>query len=258
MRRWLRLYASIVLLVLYGPLAVMAAFAFNESKYMRWTKLSLHWFRDLLTDRNLLDALEDTLVIGAGVTLVSVTMGTLLALSLSRVRFRGQRLYNALVTLPIMVPDIALGIALLMFFTAIHLPLGRTSVIIAQSTFGLSYAALVIAARLKGIDRSIEQAALDLGATPWQAFWKVTFPALRPAILAASLLCFTLSFDDFVITYFTTGPGTSTIPLEIYGMVRRGVSPKINALSTLLVAASLTLTLLAAWLVRRPQLRGAR
>jgi spermidine/putrescine transport system permease protein len=123
-------------------------------------------------------------------------------------------------------------------------------VILAQSTFGLAYAAMVVAARLHRFDRNLEHAARDLGATPWQAFRLVTFPAIRPAIVASSLLCFTLSFDDFVITYFTTGPGTTTIPVEIYGMVKRGISPKINALSTLLFMATLVLTVLAARLHR--------
>jgi spermidine/putrescine transport system permease protein len=256
-RRWLGAYAALVLALLYAPLAVMALFAFNESKYMRWTRFSTRWFAELVADRRPLDALADTLVIGAGTTIVSVALGAAIALPLSRVRFRGQRLSNALVALPVMVPDIALGIALLMFFVALHVPLGRVTVVAAQSTFGLSYAALVIAARLRGFERSIEDAALDLGATPWRAFWKVTFPAMRPGIVAAALLCFALSFDDFVITYFTTGPGTSTLPVEVYGMVRRGVSPKVNALSTILVLASLALTVLAARFARSAKPAGS-
>ena len=255
MRRLLAVYAGFVFFLLYAPLAVMGAFSFNDSKFMKWTSFSTHWYADLGKDQTLLSALGDTLVIAAGTTFISVVLGTLIALTLSRVTFRGRRLYNTLVSLPVMVPDIAMGIALLMFFAAIHVPLGRITVIIAQSTFGLSYAAFVIATRLEGFDRSVEQAAIDLGATPWQAFWRVTFPLIRPGVVAAALLCFTLSFDDFVITYFTTGPGTSTIPVEIYGMVKRGLSPRINALSTLLTAASLVL-LLASLRFARPQVAG--
>lgn len=258
MRRLLALYAALTLAVLYVPLAVMGAFSFNDSKFMRWTRASTRWYSDLARDEKLLSALGDTVVIGLGTTFVSVALGTMIALGLSRSKFRGQRLYNTLVSLPVMVPDIAMGIALLMFFAALHVPLGRGTVIVAQSTFGLSYAAIVVAARLQGFDRSTEQAALDLGATPWQAFWRVTFPALRPGVIAAALLCFTLSFDDFVITYFTTGPGTSTLPVEIYGMVKRGISPKINALSTLLVAASLVLILVSLRLSRSPVPGGVR
>ena len=255
MKRLLPLYAFFTFTLLYAPLAVMALFSFNDSKFMRWTGFSTRWYGALLDDRRLQDALWDTVIIGAGTTFLSVALGTLIALPLTRVTFRGRKLYNTLVSLPLMIPDIALGIALLMFFTAVSAPLGRTTIIIAQSTFGLSYAALVIAARLEGFDRSLEEAALDLGATPWQTFWRVTFPLIRPGLIAAALLCFTLSFDDFVITYFTTGPGTSTIPVEIYGMVKKGISPKINALSTLLVAASLAL-LLASLRFTRPPLTG--
>jgi len=258
MRRLLSIYSALTLALLYIPLVVMGVFSFNDSKHLRWTQFSTHWYADLAKDEALLSALADTLVIGAGTTLVSVGLGTMIALALSRVTFRGRRLYNTLVSLPILVPDVAMGIALLMFFTAIALPLGRVTVLIAQSTFGMSYAAIVIAARLEGFDRSVEDAALDLGATPWQAFWRVTFPPIRPGVLAAALLCFTLSFDDFVITYFTTGPGTSTLPLEIYGMVKRGVSPKINALSTLLVAASLLLILASFRFTRRSLPGGIR
>lgn len=250
MRRWLGGYAAVVLILLHAPLIVMALFAFNDARVMAWTGFSLRWYRALFDDARLGDAMRNTVLIGAGTTLVSVVLGTLAAFALVRGPRRGRRLLETLLLLPLMVPDVALGVALLMFFTALHVPLGRTTVIVAQSTFGISMATLVVAARLRSFDRNLELAARDLGAGPVRAFLLVTIPAILPGLLAAALITFTLSFDDFVVTWFTTGPGVSTVPLEIYGMVKRGVSPKINALSTLVTAVTLVVLLAAARLGR--------
>lgn len=253
----LAVWTALVLAALYAPIAVMAAFSFSESPYFQWKGFTFDWYRKIWTDHAIRSSLSNTLVLAAVSTVLATALGTTAALA-AREAFRGKRLYTTLVSLPVMVPDIVLAIALLALFRAAGMSLSLWTAAIAHTTFNLSYVAVVVSARLQGMDRSTELAAQDLGATPLQAFWKVTFPAILPGILSGALLAFTLSFDDFVITYFTTGPDSSTLPMLIYSKVRFGGTAEMRALSTVLLLASVGLIGLSLRLSRVPVAGGGR
>jgi len=258
MRKLLGGFTALVLAALYAPILVMMAFSFNESKYsVRWTGFTLDWYRKLADDAVLHREFGNTLILAVSTTVISTVLGTMAALA-ARDSFRGKRLYTMLIALPVMVPDIVLAIAMRAFFSAVHFPLSLGTAVIAHTTFNLAYVAVVVSARLQGLDRSIELAAQDLGASPVRAFWKVTMPAILPGVVSGAVLAFTLSFDDFVITYFTTSPGDATLPMRIYSMVRFAVTPEINALSTVILLASLALIVAALKISRVPVAGGGR
>jgi spermidine/putrescine transport system permease protein len=231
---------ALVLAALYAPIAVMAAFSFSKSPYFQWTGFTLDWYRTIFENHAIRSSLRNTLVLASVSTVFSTMLGTVAALA-ARDAFRGKRLYTTLVSLPVMVPDIVMAIALLALFRFLDLKLSLWTAAVAHVTFNLSYVAVVVSARLEGMDRTTELAAQDLGATPFAAFWKVTFPAILPGIVSGALLAFTLSFDDFVITYFTTGPDSTTLPVLIYSKVRFGSTAEMRALSTVMLAASVAL-----------------
>ena len=258
MRKLLGAFTALVLAALYAPIAVMTVFSFNRSEYsVRWTEFSLKWYRKLAEDANLHRELWNTLQLAGCTTVLATILGTMAALA-ARESFRGKRLYATLMALPVMVPDIVLAISMRALFDAVHFPLSLATAIIAHTTFNLSYVAIVVSARLQGLDRSIELAGQDLGATPVQTFWKVTLPAILPGVASGAVLAFTLSFDDFVITYFTTRPGNGTLPTRIYSMVRFGVTPEMTALSTVILAASLALIVAALRISKVPVAGGGR
>jgi spermidine/putrescine transport system permease protein len=257
MRKALGVYTALVLAALYAPIVVMVAFSFNASKYFRWTGFTLDWYRRAWENPDLRSALGNTLVLALVSTALSTALGTMAALA-ARPAFRGKRFYAALVSLPVMVPDIVLAVALLAFFRALGVSLSLGTAALAHTTFNLSYVAVVVSARLQGLDRTTELAAQDLGATPWGAFWRVTFPAILPGVISGALLAFTLSFDDFAVTYFTSGPGGATLSVMVYSMVRFGVTPEINAVSTVLLVASLGLIAASLRLSRVPIGGGGR
>jgi spermidine/putrescine transport system permease protein len=258
MRKLLGSFTALVFAALYAPILVMMAFSFNESKYsVRWTGFTLDWYRKLADDATLHRELGNTLILAAATTVLATVLGTMAALA-ARDNFRGKRIYATLIALPVMVPDIVLAIAMRALFDAVRCPLSLGTAVIAHTTFNLSYVAVVVSARLQGLDRSIELAAQDLGASPVRAFWKVTMPAILPGVVSGAVLAFTLSFDDFVITYFTTSPGDATLPMRIYSMVRFAVTPEINALSTVILVASLALIVAALKISRVPVAGGGR
>jgi len=258
MRKLLGGFTALVLVALYAPIVVMVIFSFNESKYsVKWTGFTLDWYRKLLENDLIHQDLWNTLKIAGFSTAVATVLGTMAALA-ARESFRGKRLYTTLVALPVMVPDIVLGISLFAMFRRFEIPLSLGTATIAHTTFNLAYVAVVVSARLQGLDRSIELAAQDLGAPPFRAFWKVTLPAILPGVVSGAVLAFTLSFDDFVITYFTTGPGNGTLPMRIYSMVRFAVTPEINAISTVILAASLVLIALSLRISKVPVSGGGR
>lgn len=258
MRKLLGAFTVAMLLILYAPIAVMTVFSFNASKYsMKWKGFTLDWYRRMADNRELHDAVQNTFVIAAGAAAISTVLGTMAALA-ARDAFRGKRLYAALLSFPITIPDLVLAVALMALFAAAGIELSVWTAMIAHSTFGLAYVAVVVSARLQGLDRTLELAAQDLGATPARAFWKVTFPAILPAVASGALLSFTLSFDDFVVTYFTSGSGNATLPVKIYSMVRFQVTPEINAISTVILAASLVLIAASLRLARVPAAGGGR
>lgn len=238
---------GVIFVLLHLPVLVLVLYSFNTSRYAAgWTGFTLHWYARLLERPDILRALRLSLIVATVSTLVATALGTLVALALARRPFRGQRLVEGGLYLPIVTPEIVAGIALLILFAALRIPLGVGTVLVAHTAFSLPFVAVVVLARLRGMDRSLEEAALVLGADEATAFRRVTLPLLAPGILAGALLAFTLSLDDFVITFFVAGPGSTTLPVLVYSMVRRGIEPTINAVSAVLVLlTTLTIALAA-------------
>lgn len=233
-------------LFLYLPIGVLTAFSFNTSRFsVQWEGFTLQWYVKLSQDPLVLDALKNSMIVAITAMVLSTIIGTLTAYGLFRYRFRGKLLFEGALFLPIVTPEIIAGISLLIFFVMLRFPLGLTSIIIAHTAFDIPFVMLIVRARLQGMDRSLEDAAMDLGADEWTTFFKITVPQLMPAIIAGALLAFTLSFNDFVITFFVSGVGSTTLPLKIFSMVRLGVSPKINALCTLIVLFSIIFIIIA-------------
>ncbi|HXE57846.1 MAG TPA: ABC transporter permease, partial [Gemmatimonadales bacterium] len=223
-------------LFLHLPVLVLVLFSFNDARFsVAWSGFTLRWYARLLERADLWAALRNSVVVGLASTLISTALGTLLALGLARGRFRGRAAVEGALYLPVVTPEIVTGISLLVLFAALGVPLGLGTVTVAHVAFNISFVTLVVLARLRGMDRSLEEAALTLGATEWTAFWRVTLPQLWPGILAGALLAFTMSFDDFVITFFVAGVGSTTLPLLVYSMVRRGIEPSVNAISTIIL-----------------------
>ncbi len=248
----LTLFTALCYLFLYLPICVLVAFSFNTSRFsVVWESFTFEWYAKLIQDPLVLDALYNSIVVALVAMVLSTVIGTLTAYGLFRYRFRGKALFDGVLFLPIVTPEIVVGISLVIFFVAVKINLGLTTIIIAHTAFDIPFVMLIVRARLQGMDRALEEAAMDLGADEWTTFFKVTIPQLMPGILAAALLAFTLSFDDFVITFFVAGVGATTLPLKIYSMVRLGVSPKINALSALIVAFSIVLISVADRLQRK-------
>lgn len=266
-RRLLGGYSLAFFVFLYLPIGLIVAYSFNSNpiNMMIWDGFSLDWYRSLFgmstslsenalyvesTDQ-LLAALRTSLVVALTTTAISTVIGTLTALALARYRFRLQKFYRVLLFMPMLMPDIVLGIALLIFFVGVGLPLGKGSIIIGHCTFLISYVFLVVSARLAGMDTRLEEASADLGASPWTTFRRVTLPQILPGVVGGALLAFIISMDDLVITYFIAGVDSTTLPVFIYGMIRRGIKPEINAIATLLLIASLLIAALGLYLRNR-------
>jgi len=224
----------------YAPILILVVNSFNPARFSsRWQGFSLVWYRRLFESPEIWQALRNTLVIAVSVTAVSVVLGTAAAYALHRYgASRLQKVHYALIYQPLVVPEILMGISLLMAFVAAGVPLGLFTIFLAHVTFCVSFVAMTVLGRLQDFDFSIIEAARDLGASPWQSTRKVLLPVLMPGIVAGALLAFTLSIDDFVITFFVAGPGSTTLPLRIYSMIKFGAPPMINALSTLLLAVT--------------------
>ena len=255
--RWpLRLGLAMVGAFLYLPLLALVVFSFNDSRRITvWRGFSLRWYAELFDDGELVAAFGNSLVIAAASTIISLILGTAAALLLWRFRFAGKAPLEALLGLPLVVPEICLGVAFLVFFTAIVprptellWPLNLGDIIIAHATFSFSFVALVVRARLASFNGALAEAARDLGAGEWLIFRDIMVPHMVPGLVAGALLAFTLSLDDFVITFFTSGPDTITFPIKVYSMVRFSVTPAVNAASTLLILLTAGLTALALWL----------
>ena len=248
-----RLLLWVVLAFLYAPVVVLVLYSFNDARFSAtWEGFTLDWYRRLFASAETGAALRSTLVVSLSATVLATVLGTLLALGLHLRRFRGRALVELLLYLPVVAPDIVMGVALLAFYVAVHLPLGRTSIVLAHVSFQIPFVALIVRARLQDFPREVIEAARDLGADEAAMVRHVLLPILRPGIVAGGLIALALSVDDFVITYFTAGAGASTLPIRIYSMVKRGVTPDINALSTLLLLATLALIVAALRLQRRP------
>ena len=241
---------------LYAPLVVVVVFSFNDSKLIsQWQGFSLRWYEVLLHDAEMLRAAWNSLLIGLAASAVSTVLGTMAGYAMHRHRLF---LLPALVVAPIAIPEILMGVSLLLFFSMIELTLGLLSIVLSHIAFCIGFVAIVVRARLAGMDGSLIEAARDLGASPWQAFRQVTLPLIMPGVIAGALMAFTLSIDDFVITFFTAGVGSTTLPLKIYTMVKISVTPEVNAISTLLMLLTVLLIVIATRLTPDAlQARGA-
>ncbi len=240
--RALFVFAGLIYLFFYAPIFVMVFFSFNDGRSTQvWEGFSIRWYGELLRDQSVLDAFRISMIVGLTATAIATVIGTLTALALTRHRFRGKTFADSTIYAATVMPEIVVGVSLLVFFVAIRFTLGITTIIIAHVAFSISFVTIVVRARLSGMDRSIEEAAQDLGANPVQTFLRVTLPLILPGVMAGALLAFTLSFDDFVITFFVAGVGSSTLPLKIYSMIKFGVSPAINALSTVVLVVTMVL-----------------
>ncbi len=261
-RWWLRLTVVAALVFLYVPLFVMMAFSFNDSpRTIEWRGFTTDWYRKAYENSALLEAFTNSLVIGLFVTILSTIIGTMLAIALWRFRFPGKPFIEALNGLPIVIPEISLGIAMMIFFNRINFPqdltwpLNLLPIIISHVAFCFPFVTLVVRARLNGFDRSLEEAAFDLGANTWQVFRDILIPYLKPALIAGGLLAFTLSLDDFVITFFTSTPGSTTLPVKIYSQVRMSIKPDVNAAFTVLIIITATVAIIAATYLNKMQKR---
>ncbi|MEO7145410.1 MAG: ABC transporter permease [Bryobacteraceae bacterium] len=236
MKRTLSLYAAAAYAFLHAPLVILAVFSVNASRFTVWEGFSLHWYRAAFADAQLTGSAINSLIIALAATIVSTVTGTLCAYALWKraSAWMAGALYLSLVT-----PEIVTGVSLLAFFQwsfrYLHVQLGMHTVILAHVAFSIAYVVVVVLARLRTFDPALEEAALDLGATEWQAFARVTLPSILPGVAAAALLAFTVSFDDYVITSLVAGVNSTTLPMVIYAMARRGVHPEVNAISTLIV-----------------------
>ncbi|MBU0676686.1 MAG: ABC transporter permease [Verrucomicrobia bacterium] len=244
--------AVICFVFLYLPIIVLVINSFNGSRFGSvWGGFSLKWYARLFSDREVWFSLRNTLIIAVSATALSVVLGTLAAFALHRYKTRLQVLHYTLIYTPLVVPDILMGMSLLLLFVSVAMPLGLFTILLAHVTFCISYVAMVVLARLQDFDWSLMMAASDLGAGPWTSFRRVLLPLIMPGIVSGGLLAFTLSLDDFVITFFVAGPGSATLPIQIYSMIRHGSPPMINALSTLLLVFTFTMVWTSQRLMRR-------
>jgi spermidine/putrescine transport system permease protein len=230
-------------LLLYVPLAVLVVQSFLAPVDGPGSPqgLSLQWYELAFANRAVIDALNMSLWVGLWSTLAATVLGTSAALALERTRFPGRKLLDTITHVPLIMPEIVLGLSMLIWFVLLRITLGSFSIILAHITFSVSYVIITVRARLADFDVSLEEAARDLGAGPWQVFRRVTLPLIFPGVMSGALMAFTLSFDDFLITFFTAGVGSDTLPLKIYSMIKFGVTPEINALSTVMLVATFAL-----------------
>jgi spermidine/putrescine transport system permease protein len=254
--RLLRVQAVVVFAFLYAPILVLAVFSFNENDNVGiWTRPSLRWYGEMFQNDAVMGALRNSLIVAAVSTVVSTILGTATAMALERFRFRGQRAFDGLTYLPVIIPDVTMAVMMLLFFAAafrminglgvLHLQFGLGTISLSHIAFSISFVAIVVRARLGQLDPSLEEAAADLYASRWMAFRKVTLPLIAPAVVGGALLALTVSLDDVVVTSFVAGPGSTTLPVYVFGLVRRGVTPLINAVSVLMLGASMVLVLVS-------------
>ena len=248
--------AALVYLFFYAPIVLLVVYSFSDDRLVgRWGGFTLDWYREFWNNEELTDSLVVSLQVALFSTVVSVVLGTLAALALERFTFRGQRVFDALLYLPIIIPDVTMGIMMLIFFSeaidvvdalfGFSFAKGLGTITVSHIAFNISFVSVVVRARLAGMDSRLEEAAMDLYATRWRTFWSVTFPQILPGIAGGALLALTLSLDDVVVTQFSAGPGATTLPVFVFSLIRRGVTPLINAVSVVMLAASLVLVALS-------------
>ncbi len=243
---WLTLGVAVVFLFMHAPLLVLVLFSVNDSKFsMEWKGFTTKWYERLAERQDIVDGLMSSLTVGLASTVIATVLGTLMALAIARHEFRGRRAIEALLYVPIVTPEIVVGISLLILFMAAHFPLGLGSITVAHVAFNISFVAVVVHSRLQGMDRNLEEAAMILGADEITAFFRVTVPQLWPGIISGAMLAFTMSFDDYVITSFVAGTDAATLPMVVYTMVKKNIEPSINAISTIVLIATTILIFVA-------------
>ena len=240
---WFWIIAIAVYAFLYIPLMIVIVYSFNDSRLnAEWVGFTFKWYEVLFNDQQMLTAAGNSLMIAIVTSVIATVLGTMAGIAMHKYKLK---LLPILVLTPIAIPEILMGVSLLIFFVALNLTLGLLSVTLAHVAFCIGFVAIVVRSRLAGMDESLTEAARDCGATPWKAFRLVTLPLIMPGVIAGALMAFTLSIDDFVITFFTAGAGTSTLPLQIYSMIKIAVTPEVNAISTLLMLLTLLLIIIA-------------
>lgn len=243
---WQGIFSCLIFFYMYLPILVLTFYSVNQSAYSaEWQGFTWKWYARLFQDSRILQALQNSLSVAIVAVAISAVIGTLMAVGLARYQFPGKTLYRGISYLPLIIPDIAIAVATLVFLAVIGTSLSLWTIIAAHVVFCLSYIAFVVSSRISSLNPHLEEAALDLGATPFQAFVKVLLPELMPAIIAGCLISFVLSMDDFLIASFTSGTGSNTLPMEIFSRIRMGVRPDINALSVMLILGSASLAIVA-------------
>ncbi|GAB3314626.1 ABC transporter permease [Haloplanus rallus] len=245
-RNWIRAWSALVFLFLYAPIIVLIVFSFERGTFstVPWDGFTFRWYRQLAANSRLIDAAVNSLYVGAVVTTVATVLGTLGAVTLVRYDFKLKSLYRLLVVAPMTIPGLILGVALLNWFNYIGISTSLKTVMIGQLVFVTPFVLITVTSRLRGFDPAMEEAARDLGASRWQAYRRVTLPILMPGIVSGALFAFTLSFDDFLIAFFTSGV-KNTLPIYIWSKIQHGTSPVINAISTLVLLFSISLVLIS-------------
>ena len=244
-------YLGLVFLIMYLPIAVVVVFSFNVDKLpVRFSGFSLTWYQQLFRNRGMMEALVNSLILGVSSCFVSAVIGTLGAVGLSRIHWKSKGVLEYISILPLMIPEIILGMVLMAFFYMLRLPFGMLTLLIGHTVFCIPYILMEVKARLVGMDPALVEAARDLGASPMRAFWDITLPLVMPAVASGSLLAFAMSMDDVVISIFINGPRLSTLPLKVYTQMKTGVTPEINALCTIMLGVTL-LVLIIYSLIRR-------
>ena len=253
------IYLAVILFLTYVPILLTVVYSFNASKLTSvWEGFSLKWYQELLRDRDLREALINSLILAVSSCSAATVIGTMGALGMKKVPLKTNGLIESISTMPMMIPEIILGMVFLAAFSLVGLPFGMTTLIISHTVFCIPYIFMMVRARLEGMDQSIEDAARDLGAGPFRLFWDITLPMILPAVLSGMLLAFAMSFDDVIISLFVTGPRTNTLPVKIYTKLKTGVTPEINALATIMLAVIVSALLLSNFISTRKTRREVR
>ena len=253
------IYLAVILFLTYVPILLTVVYSFNASKLTSiWEGFSLKWYQELLRDRDLREALINSLILAVSSCSAATLIGTMGALGMKKVPLKTNGLIESISTMPMMIPEIILGIVFMAAFSLVGLPFGMTTLIIAHTAFCIPYIFMMVRARLEGMDQSIEDAARDLGAGPFRLFWDITLPMILPAVLSGMLLAFAMSFDDVIISLFVTGPKVNTLPVKIYTKLKTGVTPEINALATIMLAVIVIALLLSNFISGRNTRRKVR
>lgn len=243
---------SLVYLFLYLPIVIVVLFSFNSSKMnVTFQGFTLNWYAEMFQNTDLMSALLNTVIVAVSCVVISVFIGTLAAIGMFRYKFRGKGFIDSLMYIPIVIPEIVMGISLLAFFSMLNIQAGLLTLIIAHVTFSTPYVCITVRSRIAGYDMSVEEAAMDLGASPLHTLTKVTLPIIAPGIMSGAMLALTLSLDDVIVSFFTTGVDSVTLPIYIFNKVKTGVTPDVNALSTMIILATMLILVISQIISRR-------